>query len=237
MEAFSRSAHGGRALPSSNNVDLATLRASRSLNMRNDPQSMATPSGRRGGRTLDPPTTAADGQCGGGVGGGPARARGLLASMVGAELARDTDVYEGIPATRNAQVHRAPSHRVASRVAAGADPRMAVEEEVADVDIYRRRSIDVSSLASGRAAAAAAAAASPSSRSSRWRSAGFKTSEGVKAFGRVKGRLREAVGGPPSPTAVLLPAADQRGGVVRSPPPIAGGDVGRGGNERWRRRA
>jgi len=217
---------------SSDNVDQAALRTSLFLEVRDDPQSTATPpppSARRGARALDLPLTAPDGRCGGGSGGGPAHTPGLLASMVGAELARDTDVYEGVPTTRTARMQRAPTLRIASRVAAGVDPRVAVEKEVADEDIYRRRSIDVSSLESGRVAAAAAAASSTSLWSTRWRPTGFRACEGVRALGRAKERLRGAVGGPPSPTAVLLAAADERGGEARPPSPTADGSAGRGG--------
>jgi len=224
----------GTGASPSDNVDLATLSASRSLDLRNDPRSTATPpppSERRGARALDLPPNDADGQCGSGSGGAPARTRSLLASMVGAELARDMDVYEGVPTTRTPRAHRAASLRIASRVAAGVDPRVAVKQEVADADPHRRRSIDVSSLASGRAAAAALAASSPPLvRSTLWRPTGFRPCDGVRAFGRAKERLREAVGGPPSPTAVLHAASDQRGGEAARPPsPTADGGGERGG--------
>lgn len=77
------------------------------------------------------------------------RSRGLLASLVSEELARETDVYEGVPCSPRATTRT--SARMATLVRGGAEAAAAADGEEGrdDFMVYRRRSIDVSSLTAG----------------------------------------------------------------------------------------
>lgn len=77
----------------------------------------------------------------------PRRTRSLLARLVSEDLAHETDVYEGVPLSCSPEeVRKRSSLRSASRVLGGADPESSTDDEMDELDVIRRRSIDVSSL-------------------------------------------------------------------------------------------
>lgn len=84
----------------------------------------------------------------------PRRSRSLLALLVSEDLAHETDVYEGVPVSCDpGEIRRLSSlSRAASRVLSGSDQEASEDDEVDELDVIRRRSIDVSSLKPGGAA-------------------------------------------------------------------------------------
>lgn len=81
------------------------------------------------------------------------RAGSLVALLVSEDLAHEMDVYEGVPVSCDAgELRKMSSLRAASRVLGGADQEVSVDDEVDELEVLRRRSIDVSSLQTGSAA-------------------------------------------------------------------------------------
>lgn len=125
----------------------------------------------------------------------PRRSRSLLALLVSEDLARETDVYEGVPVSCDSgEMRKISSLRAASRVLGGADQDASVDEEDG-LDVIRRRSIDVSSLQPG---SAAPVVNGPRSR-------------------LLMGRVGAGMPGPPSPRGVVPSLFERRCSATGKP--------------------
>lgn len=137
----------------------------------------------------------------------PRRSRSLLALLVSEDLARETDVYEGVPVSCDSgEMRKMSSLRAASRVLGGADQEASVDEEDG-LDVIRRRSIDVSSLQPG---SAAPGVNGPRSR-------------------LLMGRVGAGMPGPPSPRGLVPSLFERRCSATAKPSTAAAAPCGASG--------